>query len=200
MGSGQQRQRKKATTNDYRALDVRVLQRKGLLVPGRTSTIRWSINGNTLESIQLRAEDDRVILSQNSRREAGEGPAVEYPIYLDWSGCHLGGQRAWFRCPAKGCGRRVALLYSGSIYACRHCHQLAYASQREKGYARALRKVDRLRDKLGWGPGIMNVDRSKPKGMHWRTFVWLKAEHDALIGEYLAGMTQRFEGVDGFVG
>lgn len=56
----------------------------------------------------------------------------------------------------------------------------------------------RLRDKLGWGPGIMNVDRSKPKGMHWRTFVWLKAEHDALIGEYLAGITQRFEAMESF--
>jgi hypothetical protein len=45
----------------------------------------------------------------------------------------------------------------------------------------------------------MNVDRSKPKSMHWRTFVWLKAEHDALIGKYLVGMTQRFEALDGFV-
>jgi hypothetical protein len=199
MGSGQHHQSGKGKTDHYRALDIRLLQRKGMLVPGRTSTFRWSINGNTLETIQLRAEADRVILSQINQRSDGQGPAVKYSIYLDWSGCHLGGQRAWFRCPAKGCGRRVALLYSGSIYACRHCHKLAYASQSEAGYKRALRKVDRLRAKLHWGPGIMTIDRSKPKGMHLHTFLRLTAEHDALIGKYLVGMTQRFEGVDSCV-
>ena len=198
MGSGRHRQDGKSTTKAYRALDVRLLQRKGLLMPGRTSTLRWSINGNTLESIQVRAEDDRVILSQNRRRVVGEGTAVEYSVYLDWSECHLGGQRAWFRCPAKGCGRRVALLYSGTIYACRHCYQLAYASQRENGYARALGKVERLRDKLDWGPGIMNIDRTKPKGMHRRTYARLAAEHDGLLRSYLVGMSQRFEAMDRF--
>jgi hypothetical protein len=35
--------------------------------------------------------------------------------------------------------------------------------------------------------------------MHLHTFLRLMAEHDALIGKYLVGMTQRFEGVDSFV-
>ena len=40
----------------------------------------------------------------------------------------------------------------------------------------AARKADRLRDKLGWEPGILNGNGIKPKGMHWRTFERLKAE------------------------
>ncbi|MDD2744313.1 MAG: hypothetical protein PHV02_18800 [Rhodocyclaceae bacterium] len=199
MGSGRHRQGAKGTTKDYRTLDVRLLQRKGALAPGTTSTLRWSINGNTLEFIQIRAEDDRVILSQDRRREIGEGPGVEYSVFLDWSVCHLGGQRAWFRCPAKGCGRRVALLYSGTIYACRHCYKLAYASQREKGYVRALGKVERLRDKLGWGPGIVNIDHRKPKGMHRRTYARLAAEHNGLVRKYVIGMSQRFEAMERFM-
>lgn len=198
MGSGRHRQEGKSTTKDYRDLDVRLLQRKGLLVPGRTSTLRWSINGSTLEAIQIRAEDDRVIISQDRRREDGEGSTVEYSVFLDWSECHLGGQRAWFRCPSKGCGRRVALLYSGTIYACRHCYQLAYASQSLNGYNRALSKVERLRDKLDWEPGIMNIDRSKPKGMHRRTYARLAAEYAGLVRKYVVGMSQRFEAMDKF--
>ena len=38
---------------------------------------------------------------------------------------------AAFICPAAGCGRRVAILYRGGIFACRHCYRLAYASSRE---------------------------------------------------------------------
>ena len=46
-----------------------------------------------------------------------------YPVWLDWTPCHFGGERPWFRCPAMGCGRRVAILYGGRIFACRHCYQ-----------------------------------------------------------------------------
>jgi hypothetical protein len=31
-----------------------------------------------------------------------------------------------------GCGQRVAILYGGDIFACRHCYQLAYPSAREE--------------------------------------------------------------------
>jgi len=125
---------------------------------------------------------------------------MEYPVYLDWTDCNLAGRRPWFRCPARGCGRRVAILYGGSIFACRHCHQLAYASQREAGYDRAARKADRIRDKLGWEPGILNGEGGKPKGMHWRTFERLQTEHDALVGESLAGMARRFGWLDRLMG
>lgn len=125
--------------------------------------------------------------------------AMEYPVFLEWTDCHLGGKRAWFRCPAKGCGRRVAILYGGAIFACRRCHRLAYESQREAGYDRMARRADRLRDKLGWEPGILNGNGIKPKGMHWRTFELLKAKHDALVGESLAGMAKRFRLLDRFM-
>jgi hypothetical protein len=69
--------------------------------------------------------------------------------------CNLGGWRAWFICPAVGCGRRVAILYGGGIFACRHCYRLADASSREDAGGRATRRADRLRARLGWHPGIL---------------------------------------------
>ena len=77
---------------------------------------------------------------------------MDYPVRLDWTDCTLGGRRAWLLCPERGCGRRVALLYIGGsgIFACRHCYKLAYASQRETPDDRAVRRADRIRDRLGW--------------------------------------------------
>lgn len=100
---------------------------------------------------------------------------------LAWTPCHFGGERAWFRCPALGCGRRVAILYGGAIFACRHCHELVYPSQRETDFDRLARKADRIRERLDWEPGILNGNGWKPKGMHWRTFERLSAEHDRLV-------------------
>jgi hypothetical protein len=96
--------------------------------------------------------------------------------------CNLGGERAWFICPAVGCGRRVAILYGGGIFACRRCYQLAYASARVDVCDRAARRADRLRARLGWEPGILNGNGSKPKWMRWRTFDCLAAEHDPFVG------------------
>ena len=118
---------------------------------------------------------------------------MEYPVRLAWTDCTLGGQRGWLLCPARGCGRRVALLYLGGsgIFACRHCYELAYASQRETPDDRAARRADRIRDRLGWEAGILNDEGEKPKGMHWRTFHRLYAEHDNLVNASLRGMMRK---------
>ena len=85
----------------------------------------------------------------------------------------------------------MASLYGGSIFACRHCHNLAYECQRETDDDRAARRADTIRRRLGWEPGILNGEGWKPKGMHWRTYERLKAVHDAHVNVSLAGMAQR---------
>jgi hypothetical protein len=191
-GYGSERRWGKDTTSDMRALDIRRLHRDGLLTPGRAFGWQWTRNGEEVASIQIRTESDRVILNYRSRRRGGEWQAMEYPVDLEWTGTHFGGRRVWFQCPARGCGRRVAILYGGSIFACRHCHKLTYQCQRETPYDRAARRADAIRRRLGWEPGILNGEGWKPKGMHWRTFERLKAEHDAFVEASLTGMAQRF--------
>ena len=75
----------------------------------------------------------------------------------------------------------MAILYIGKTPACRRCYGLAYRSERETLDKRATRQADKLRDRLGWEPGILNGNGPKPKGMHWRTFERLQARHDALV-------------------
>lgn len=191
MGSGRRYQGSKDTTSDMRALDVRRLQRDGLLTPGRAFGWNWSRNGETIASIQMRTEAERVILNYRSRSNGDEWKAMEYPVRLEWTACNLGGKRAWFLCPAQGCGRRVAILYGGSVFACRHCHNLNYQCQRETDDDRAARRADKIRARLQWDAGILNGNGWKPKGMHWRTFERLRAGHDAFVSASLAGMAKR---------
>lgn len=189
-GSGR-RQRGRETTSDMRALDVRRLQREGLLTPGRCFMWKWTRDDQEIASIQIRTEAGRVILNYRIRSDGGEWQPMKYPVCVEWTRCHLGGQRAWFRCPVKGCGRRVAILYGGSIFGCRHCHKLVYESQRENDEDRATRRAETIRGRLGWEPGILNGGGRKPKGMHWRTYERLRAEHDAIANVALGNMAER---------
>lgn len=191
-GSGQ-RWDAKDTTDDYRSIDVRRWQRDGLLAPHRIFGWQWSRDGEVVASIRVRTEPDRVILTYRHRSGGEDWKDENYPIYLSWSDCHQGGQRPWFLCPARGCGRRVAVLYGGEIFACRHCYQLAYPSQRETSGDRAARRADKIREKLGWPGGILEGSGwGKPKGMHWATFERLTAQHDALAQKSLDGVIRRF--------
>ena len=191
-GFGSGRRYGKNTTDSYRTLDVRRLQRDGLLIPGHAFGWNWMRNGETVASIQMKPEADRVILMYSHRSGGGEWKREEYPVFLDWTPCNYGGRRAWFRCPAAGCGRRVAILYGGDIFACRHCYRLAYPVERETADDRAARRANRIRQRLGWELGIFNPAGSKPSGMHWRTFERLAVEHYAHVDIVLGGLAQRF--------
>lgn len=193
IGSGRRQQSGKRTTDDCRALDVRHIQRDGLLAVGSSFISNWMRNGKTVASISVRTETDRVILDYRHQRSGGEWQQQNYPVRLEWTPCNYGGRRAWFLCPANDCGRRVAKLYLGGagIFACRHCYHLAYASQREAAPDLAARRADTLRARLGWPAGILNGNGGKPKGMRWRTFERLTRLHDEVVGVSLAGMMNR---------
>ncbi len=183
----------KDTTGDYRAIDVRRWQRDGLIAPYQSFGWQWSGDGEeVVASIRVRTEPRRVVLTYRHRSDGADWKDETYPVYLDWTPCNLGGERPWFLCPAMGCGRRVAILYGGSIFACRHCHRLAYLSQREAHHDRAARRADKISTRLGWELGILNPKGwRKPKGMHWRTFERLNEEHDASVTISLAGLAAR---------
>lgn len=193
IGSGRRYHSGKDTTSNLRALDIRRLKHEGLLQIGKSSGWYWSRNGVTTASINICTEIDRINLSYRNRSNGSEWQLMEYPVYLELTPCNLGGHRVWFKCPAKGCGRRVAILYGGSIFACRHCHNLAYQSQRETHDDRAMRRADNIRHRLGWKAGIANPPGGKPKGMHWKTFEKLKAEHDAFAYRSWIGLAEHFE-------
>jgi hypothetical protein len=173
------------------ALDIRRLQRDGLLKPERSFSWSWWRNGKQTSSIFIKIDTNRIILRYLNQRNGQNEKLMEYPVQLSWTHCHLGGQRPWFHCPLPGCGRRVALLFGGAVFACRHCQQLTYESQKETYDDRAARRADAIRRRLCWDVGIFNPKGVKPKGMHWRTFWRLEAEHEKYANISLAGMATK---------
>jgi hypothetical protein len=170
-GSGRHWGRVKATTSDYYALDVRRWQRDRLLTPGQSFDWRWTKEGKQVCSIRVRVEFGRVILSYGYRRNDAEPwQPTECTSLLEWMQCNYGGSRPWFRCPARGCDRRAAILYLNGIFACRHCCQLAYNCQREPAHYRALNRAQAIREKLGGSGNMYEVFPKRPRGMHRRTY------------------------------
>ncbi len=167
----------KVTTDSYHSLDSRWLQREGTLERRYTFNVRWKRNGEPIGNIDIRPQTDRVILSYRTATPGQERVKHEYPVLLERTKCHYGGERVWFRCPARGCGRRVAILYGGTIFACRNCHQLAYSTQHESVTARANSRAWGIRERCG-GVGCLLDPLFRPKGMHHRTFRRLAKEYE----------------------
>ena len=165
---------KKSTVEDFLRLDIRKLQREGVLDrPGVTGWAWWDGRDRTAD-IRIHVDRDRLTLRYRTRGPGGDWREVAEPIPLDRTPCHFGGGRPWFRCP--GCGSRRAILYGGPLFRCRECHGLNYASQSEPPYDRLLRKARKIRRRLGGEPGALCPFPPKPKGMHWRTYDRLRGE------------------------
>src|SRR3712207_3595213 len=129
VGSGSwYRFSKKATVEEERSLDVRRLNREGLLKPGCRFSWSWSRAGRQIASsggvVLGSSRPERVVLFFRHRRgPRAEWEDVQQPVELDWTSCNFGGERPWFICPSAGCGRRVVVLYGlGRYFLCRHCY------------------------------------------------------------------------------
>ncbi len=194
IGSGRRRHFSVGkSVEDYRSIDVRRWNREGLLSPGGVFSWNWACNGEVTGSIQVRVGLGYVILTYRFRSGGMEWHDTSNTIELDETSCHLGGTRRWFLCPGADCKRRVAILYGGAPFACRHCYQLTYTSQREHFSDRAVRRAGQIRNKLGWTPGLLNdLREGRPKGMHSQTYERLRAEYKECEQIFLADILQRF--------
>ena len=183
----------KDTTDSLRALDIRRWARDGLLRPSTQFQWQWRTDEKVTASIEVRIETRHTLrLKYRSRSPGTDWKDFDYPVLMDWTSCHCGGERPWFRCPAKGCGNRAAKLYGGAVFACRHCHGLVYPSQQEAAPDRAARRCERLRARLGWKGGIFDFPKGKPKGMHWRTYERLRRNADDAAREACTLFLERY--------
>ena len=165
------RAKEKDATEDYRTLDVRALHRAGVLVPGWSGGWHWTRRREKVADINIQVEGKHRLRLRYRVTTRGEAEARDYPLAVTWTPCHLGGVRPWFLCPC--CSRRVAILYGGAGFACRHCRSLNYASQQASKRDRAADRSWDLRRALGCTEGFLSTPAEyirKPKGMHWRTF------------------------------
>jgi hypothetical protein len=172
----------RGTVDAHLSLDVNHLQRKNILQPCWVGDLHWVREGEKIGTLSVRAEADQVHLFYRVQI-SGEPADVNETVRIARKPCRLGGSRPYFICPGAvkeaHCGRRVCKLYLARRYfLCRHCYGLAYASQREGPQDRRLRRVVKLRQRLG------GDSYTKPKGMWQRTYERLREQ--AVAAEVLA--------------
>ncbi len=181
----------KNTTDSYRIIDIRDWHRQKLFIPNQSFIAKWAHNNETALSIRVDTEPQRIMLSYHYQKSNNDRVELNYPIYLSWTSCHYGNKRLWFLCPIKGCGKRVAILYEGKIFGCRRCCQLVYQSQREDVAYRALRRAEKICKMLNIEHDFIDCERTKPKGMHWKTFKKLVKNHHELMAKGNAYMADK---------
>lgn len=183
FGSGRTAGSGRDTVEACRSLDVNHLQRAGCLRPGWSGGWQWTQDGERKAWINLEARSNSLRLSYRVRVPGGDWTDIVETVSIIRKRCRFGGTRPYFICPGVvngvACGRRVAKLHAaGRYFLCRHCYQLAHASQHEGTWERALRRASKIRQRLGGNPGMtLFPDRpflDRPKGMWRRTYERLR--------------------------
>jgi hypothetical protein len=158
-------------------LDIDKMMRWGVIQPGDHLFGEMTFNVN----------DDKLIIKFESRLDelqeswlrlqyaiddywTGQTHQVDDRIFLVSTQPPFGGLRWWFLCPRLN--RRVRKLYlplGGRHFRSRQAYGLAYPSQRETAYDRAMRRVHKLYQRLGGDPADREHPK-KPKRMRWTTY------------------------------
>ena len=161
LGSG--RRSSRVRTDQLLSLDIRQLVRKKAHVRNTTVQVSWGSN-QSQTVLEIRSDGGALFFQNLTFPNLDRVPSA-YEVRLDLTGCNFGGSRAWFRCPNTLCGKRVAILYGGNVFLCRHCWSADYRSQRESVVNRLFRRIYKIRRKMGWqGPCGYGVG-SRPKYM-----------------------------------
>jgi hypothetical protein len=173
-------------------MDIRRLQRDGLLTPGRAFGWQWTVCGKEVASIQIRTEVDRVILNYRNRSNGGEWQTDGIP-----GAAGMDGLQAWGAIVLGSFARRKDAGGAWRLCSAAQSSLAGIVTSWPMSASGKLMMIERLRRagtirrRLGWQAGIANPTGDKPKGMHWQTFWRLKAEHDAFANASWAGMAER---------
>ena len=180
-------------------IDIRYLKKIGVFSNSWSSgTLAWENRGKRTGSFRYRREEDGILLIYKAQRGSSDWYDIKQQIRLDQTPCNFGGYRYWFICP--DCGRRVGVLYGAGIrFLCRHCYNLAYASQNETPSDRLLRKTRKLRKRLGVSEVMTEPVLFKPKGMHQKTFDKLLRQHRQLEGAVVDNMLSEMDRMRGLI-
>jgi len=169
----------KISIDQMMRIDIRYLKKHGMLKTGRYP-LAWALsNGAEFGQVSLGVIEKKGVVVSFNWQSDSTGLLTQYniPIRFSQSACSYGGFRQWLNCPR--CRRRVSIvaLYP-PVIACRHCLNLTYSSQNERPMYRALRRRNKIGDRIGISSPFDAGSTSKPKGMHWETFNRLICEYE----------------------
>ena len=157
----------KDTVDDSWALDAWSYQRGGWLHEGTLGVSRWLHNEEVVRVLDFEVQPDGLRLRYwHTSYWSDETTRLDYILPLMWTPAAVGQKRAWFRCPRCATKVRKVYLPRGAYrFACRQCHDLAYASQHRSRTYRALDRIFTLADRLS-NPH-MSIAKQIELGLRW---------------------------------
>lgn len=173
IGSGAKRSTRIGNVEDVPALDIRLLRRLGVVMPGtcRIETVHWRIGGLSTSHARLRVDMSEIDRGGDMTiTGVVQGGAVNQRIAIDAVPAHLGGHRCYYiteRCEV--------LYYADGRFASRKAHRLSYAVQSMDALSAARLKVRKARRRLKGDGGI-----PRPRGRN-RLAVVRRAEKAELL-------------------
>jgi hypothetical protein len=170
LGSGGHNNKGRRLVEAQYRLDASEMKRRGAFVTGYDAHMTWrGSDGASGPSVRVLGGPDAIRLEYSVKQPDGSWQRREEYIPLLSSPRNYGGAQTYFGCPK--CGTRVKRLYIGSArFLCRHCLNLVFASSQERSMDRALRRMRKLRRRIGANTGLEEPIGPKPKGMHQRTY------------------------------
>jgi hypothetical protein len=132
--------------------------------------------------LQVGALANRNLTSVTLSYPPSDGQIARERFIVEATKPQYGGLRYWFVCSC--CFHRTQKLFrphDEESFACRKCYDLAYCSQREHKFIRAVFRGRKLRRKLGAGPNLITAFPSKPNRMRWKTWEALRATDSEIL-------------------
>ena len=90
---------RRQTLDDVLQVDVRRLNKQGLLRAGQGGTITWHSGGEATGSIRFACTQRALELRYRRRSSTPDCPPVTQSIAFDRTACNLGGSRVWLLGP-----------------------------------------------------------------------------------------------------
>lgn len=177
--------------HEFHSIDLSWLKKNGYLTFGSSGSLTWSRAGQPTGNIRFQVEPLGFRVIYRTRPRGCETwTDVNELIPFVHTATNFSGRRTWFQCPS--CHRRCRIIYGGSRFRCRRCHNLVYESQYEPAFARSASMALKIREKLGDRGGVADPFPEKPKGMHWKTYQRLERKYYRLCDLWSAGIMEKW--------
>lgn len=179
-GIGSGRRAKNPSITQFLQLDVRRLQRLGVLKMGAVGLLQWTKEGKVRMRGFLSSRVSDITIQCETFGVCAPRTKSSHNIAVVRTPCHFGGSRPWLVCP--DCSRRVAILYCGDKrLSCRPCRRPTYPIQMITPMGRPLARAQKMRLQLGGSVDLDMPFPERPKGMH--SFTYTKLAIRAMVAE-----------------
>jgi hypothetical protein len=193
FGSGRYSCSSAPTCERTLSIDLAWLRRRGILQLGNRTTLTCSWGEEKTGSIGVLIQADGLRLIYIFTAHDDAKIRVDELVPFVYTPTRFGGRRQWLMCIK--CGRRCRKLYGRRHFRCRQCHELKYASHNESSAQRALKRSNRIAERLHdmWNGKTRDEWEFPPKPlrMRWATYQRLLDQYVDLQNRWAIDMMDR---------